>query len=105
MKPQACETRHQGLFIPVARLSFPCIKIGDNKLAQWNFFNKLTDSDGGKETMKMWVLDPLWKDILAMIEKLWSSSRGKRCHETVLVRLPGCPGLRGYDVNAKGRGG
>ena len=23
----------------------PCIKIGDNKLAQWNILNKLTDSD------------------------------------------------------------
>ena len=62
----------------------PCIKIGDNKLAQWNILNKLTDSDSRKEAMKMWVPDRLWKDILAMIEKLWSSSRGKRGHETVL---------------------
>ena len=34
--------------------------------------------------MKMWVSDHPWKDILARIEKLWSSSRGKRHHETVL---------------------
>ena len=62
----------------------PCIKIGDNKLAQWNFLNKLTDSDSRKETMKMWVSDRLLKDILAMIEKLRSSSRGKRRHKPVL---------------------
>ena len=34
--------------------------------------------------MKMWVSDSRWGDILAMIEKLWSSSRGKRRHETIL---------------------
>ena len=47
----------------------PCIKIGDNKLAQWNFLNKLTDSDSRKETMKMWVSDRLLKDILATIRE------------------------------------
>ena len=34
--------------------------------------------------MKMWVSDRLWEDILAMIKKLWSSSRGKRRNQTVL---------------------
>ena len=32
----------------------------------------------------MWVSDRLWEDILAMIKKLWSSSRGKRRNQTVL---------------------
>ena len=62
----------------------PCIKIGDNKLAQWNFLNKLADNDSQREAMKMRVSNRRWGDILAMIEKLWSSSRGKRRHETVL---------------------
>ena len=61
----------------------PCIKIGENQLAQWYFHNKMTDNHSRKEAMKMWVSTPL-KDILAMLEKLWSRSRGKQCHETVL---------------------
>ena len=48
----------------------PCIKIGDDKLALWNFLNKLTNNDSWKEAMKMWVSDRPWKDILAMIQKL-----------------------------------
>ena len=47
----------------------PCINIGDNKLAQWNFLNKLTDSDSQKKAMKMWVSDRLWEDILARIKE------------------------------------
>ena len=62
----------------------PCIKMGDCKLAQWNFLNKLANSDSRREAMKIWVSNRRWGDILAMIEKLWSSSRGKRRHETVL---------------------
>ena len=46
---------------------FPCIKIGDNQLAQWDFLNKLTHNDSQKEAMKMWVSDQPWKDILAMV--------------------------------------
>ena len=42
----------------------PCIKIGDNKLAQCYFLNKLTDNESWKEAMKMWVSDRPWKDIL-----------------------------------------
>ena len=34
--------------------------------------------------MKMWVTNRPWKDIVAMIEKLWSSSRGKQRQETIL---------------------
>ena len=62
---------------------FPCIKIGDNQLAQWDFLNKLTHNDSQKEAMKMWVSVNPWKDKLAMVEKLWFSSRGKWRHKTV----------------------
>ena len=46
----------------------PCIKMGDCKLAQWNFLNKLADSDSWREAMKMWVSDRRWGDILAIIK-------------------------------------
>ena len=62
----------------------PCIKIGENQLAQWYFHNKMTDNHSRKEAMKMWVTNRPWKDIVAMIEKLWSSSRGKQRQETIL---------------------
>ena len=43
--------------------------------------NKLTDNDSQKKAMEMWVSNYSWKDILAMITKLWSSSRGSRRNE------------------------
>ena len=43
--------------------------------------NKLTDNDSQKKAMEMWVSNYSWKDILAMITKLWSSSSGSRRHE------------------------
>ena len=60
------------------------MQIGDCKLAQWLFLNKLADSDSCRKAMDVRVFDRHWRDILAMIEKLWSSARNKRRHETVL---------------------
>ena len=64
--------------------SIPCIKIGDSRLAQWIFLNKLADGDSRRKAMEMWVSDHRWGDILAMIEKLCSSARNKRRQETIL---------------------
>ena len=64
-----CDNETPRAFLSRCESLVPCINIGDNKLAQWNFLNKLTDSDSRKEAMKMWVSDCLWEDILAMIKK------------------------------------
>ena len=41
--------------------------MGDCKLAQWNFLNKLANSDSRREAMKIWVSNRRWGDILAII--------------------------------------